>query len=404
MFPRLIIAIFLSAPAGLRAGWGFTFKLAQSGPCPAVVTGNFSLPPVNNMPTQSQCESLRAQILGIKQCTAIYASSSPYNYLGQCCVFYTCTPCSGFDDPKNGAGSAGGSFSSGGAAGGQPFFARSANTQNLDWEKQTQDRIRVLSGQMEDLFASLKAPSSGDATFDAGYREEMAKSYAKKQPAVGNDDATPRIGGGGGDAGESGESEFFYKLQMRQTGPGGAGITGEERYRGKLMKMETDASGAASVGGAGMAKAGEEAGENEGASDKDPRDYILKESGKAVASQAWDKVKEEADELAGVEVFGTLEKGKIVKKVLEGDYAGAAKDSLDMVVGGLTMTSGMALEGGRIVGGVAKEATINAFEKMNAAVGVPPGKGKEFYEDTIKSLPPPAKFVANFVGMGEEEK
>ena len=65
-------------------GWSFTFQIYTQGNCygyqpPAIVIPNLGIP------TKSQCESLRQQILAIK------------GTVGNCTIGFTCTPCTGSD-------------------------------------------------------------------------------------------------------------------------------------------------------------------------------------------------------------------------------------------------------------------------------------------------------------------
>jgi hypothetical protein len=173
----LIAALFL--PSGLWAGWSFTATLSQSGPCGANVTSGYNIPSISGMPTKELCESTRAQVLAARSCGAMYASSPPYNYIGDCCVFYTCTACTGFDDAKSGAGTAGGTFSSAGASSGEPFFSTSPNTQNRTWARETEDRIRIL-GRRNASGGPLviRAPSTGNRAFDNSYRNLIGLAYS----------------------------------------------------------------------------------------------------------------------------------------------------------------------------------------------------------------------------------
>lgn len=190
----LLFLTLLLAKSSLQAGWSFSAKLTQSGPCSGNATSGITIPPISGLPTKAMCESTRAQILAIRSCVAMYGGCCPSTYLGQCCVFYNCTACSGFDDPTGGAGTAGGDFSSGGAAQGKAFFSKNRNTENLDWERETEARLKVFGNQMNDLMAQMKAPSTGDSKFDSNYQKQMAKSYGGG--AYDQDSSVVRIGAG----------------------------------------------------------------------------------------------------------------------------------------------------------------------------------------------------------------
>jgi hypothetical protein len=142
------------------------------------VTSGFNIPSISGMPTKEVCESLRAQVLATRSCGAMY-SCCPSTYIGDCCVFYTCTACTGFDDAKSGAGTAGGNFSSGGASSGEPFFSTNPNTKNRSWAGETEDRIRIL-GERSSSGAALmiRAPSTGNQAFDNSYRNLISQAYS----------------------------------------------------------------------------------------------------------------------------------------------------------------------------------------------------------------------------------
>lgn len=178
-FKVLILPLLLACAGGLQASWGVTIKLTHSGPCPGGIPSP-ALPAVSGMPKRQICESLRAQILAIRQCVAEYGSGGAY--IGDCCVFYTCSACQGSDDDTGGAGAAGGNFNSGGAAQGKAFFSSNANTENKDWAQETKDRVKVLGGQARQERQRVQAPSTGHKNFDDAYARQMAKSYA--QPGV----------------------------------------------------------------------------------------------------------------------------------------------------------------------------------------------------------------------------
>jgi hypothetical protein len=400
----VLFLVLLFSNAALKASWTISFTMSQSGPCPVNASAYFvQFPPVSGLPTQAMCESLRAQILADRQCIPEYASSSPYNYLGDCCIFYVCPPCTGFDDaqPGSGAGTAGGSFSSGGAASGQPFFSQSQNTQNLDWARETQERIKVLGGQMKDLLAKIYAPSTGDQQFDNSYPKQMAAAYSDDSSAV-------RIGGG-----ELKESAFFYQLQGRQTGEQGAGITAEERYRQHLAKVPVDADGAlpADEGSLNSATTDAQGNQELGGAAETLQGRLITGSGQVLADQAVDKTREViADvaaetvglELAGGTIVNVADGVKIVAAIAQGDTKEAVKGTLELAAGALTWTSGATLAAGQMVGGEAKNLVINLFSQLNAAVGKDPGQARQDYNDIVNSMPKGQQIIAHSIGMGSD--
>ena len=170
-----LMLVLLLCAGGLRASWTLSFQLAHSGPCPGGLPSP-TLPAVPGMPKRQMCESLRAQILAIRQC--VPETDSYGNFIGNCCVFYTCSACQGSDDDTGGTGAAGGNFNSGGAAQGKAFFSNSANTENKDWAKETQERVKVLGGQARQERQRIQAPSTGHKKYDDAYARQMAKAYA----------------------------------------------------------------------------------------------------------------------------------------------------------------------------------------------------------------------------------
>jgi hypothetical protein len=173
----LLVSAF-SLAATLSASWSLSIKLTYSGPCPAGSTISYGLPSATGMPKRQICESLRAQVLAIKQCVAEYGGGPTYPYIGDCCVFYTCSACQGSDDDAGGAGAAGGNFNSGGAAQGKAFFSNSANTENKDWAQETQERVKALGGEARQERQLIQAPSTGHKDYDDAYARQMAKAYA----------------------------------------------------------------------------------------------------------------------------------------------------------------------------------------------------------------------------------
>lgn len=76
-------------------GWTFTFQLSQSGPC----GDNAPIDLIHALPNfgfanQGQCESLRQTVLAVSQSYPVYNAG---RYIGDCSIFYTCTPCTASD-------------------------------------------------------------------------------------------------------------------------------------------------------------------------------------------------------------------------------------------------------------------------------------------------------------------
>lgn len=185
----LLSLCLLASPAWLKASWSFSFKLTQSGPCYGDVTSSYTFPPLSGLPSKDVCESFRSMVLAARACAAVYATSPPYQYIGDCCVFYTCTPCTGFDIPKALSGSPGGDLNSTGAAAGQPMFSPNPNTANNNWDKEVQDKLAQLgqgarpflgggAGRERGQGPRIQGPRTGNRAFDNGYHRQLQRYYA----------------------------------------------------------------------------------------------------------------------------------------------------------------------------------------------------------------------------------
>jgi hypothetical protein len=130
----LFIAFICFSNKANAQGWSFTFQIYTSGNCGGVVPPVITVPHLG-LPTKSQCESLRAQVLAIK------ASG------GGCTVGYTCTPCTGSDIVTPGQGTTTGVGSSFGVGNpgdvsfdgqftGKPLFTTHQSSAFEDWARE----------------------------------------------------------------------------------------------------------------------------------------------------------------------------------------------------------------------------------------------------------------------------
>lgn len=163
-------------------GWTFTFQLAQSGPCTSGVT----LPVLPTFPnlgisTQGQCESLRQTILSIKESMPMY--DSHYNYIGDCSLFYTCTPCTGSDIVVSGQTSPG-DVSFDGQFEGQPFFTTHESSAFEDWAKDYRQQLEAygITSILGNELNASNIPLTGDLEFDAFYINQTANFNPKTSP------------------------------------------------------------------------------------------------------------------------------------------------------------------------------------------------------------------------------
>jgi hypothetical protein len=164
-------------------GWSFTFQIYTSGNCGGVVPPVVTVPHLG-LPTKSQCESLRAQVLAIK------AS------VGGCTVGYTCTPCTGSDivtpgqGTITGGGSASGMVNPGevsfdGQFTGKPLFTTHQSSAFEDWAREYRQQLGSY-GITSILGNTLKRPGIPNVplTGDLGIDTTYAKLSADFSPAI----------------------------------------------------------------------------------------------------------------------------------------------------------------------------------------------------------------------------
>lgn len=161
----------------IAQGWSFTFQIYATGNCGGVQPPAVTLPHLG-LPTKSQCESLRQQVLAIK------AS------VGGCTVGYTCTACTGSDIVTPGPGGTGGlGGSSGqGAAGevsfdglfeGKPLFTPHQSSAFEDWARDYRQQlesygITSILGKNITPNQIPEIPLTGDIGVDTTYAKLAA--------------------------------------------------------------------------------------------------------------------------------------------------------------------------------------------------------------------------------------
>lgn len=176
---------FIHINTALSQGWGFTFQLTQSGPCGANIPGlpTFTVP--NAFPTQGQCEALRQTILSVKISAPQYDNRG--KYIGDCSVFYTCTPCTGSDIVVSGQ-SGPGEVSLEGQYLGKPLYSPHESSAFEDWSKEYRQQLESY-GITSILGNSLtaKIPLTGNKDFDDFYAGQTANfnptTTASSKPA-----------------------------------------------------------------------------------------------------------------------------------------------------------------------------------------------------------------------------
>jgi len=166
-------------------GWGFSFQITTSGPCygdiPAIPS--FNIP--NGIPNKSQCESLRQTILDIKVSGAVYDEHG--NYIGDCSVFYTCTPCTGSDIVTTSNGSSGpGSVSVNGLTQGTAFFSPHESEAIQNWIDDYMEKMKAMGWDINAANTPTlqDVPLTGDLNFDKYYFDQVMRFEKPEQGGV----------------------------------------------------------------------------------------------------------------------------------------------------------------------------------------------------------------------------
>jgi len=185
----LFISLFLSfiAIIGFNStsnaqGWTFTFQLAQSGPCPPGAPLPI-LPTFPNfgIPTQGQCEALRQTILSIN--SSFPVTDNKGNYIGDCSIFYTCTPCTGSDISTPGQVNPG-EVSFNGQYEGEAFFTAHESSAFEDWSKDYRQQLASygITSILDQPLNAFRIPLTGDPDFDAFYNNQTSNFNPTTSP------------------------------------------------------------------------------------------------------------------------------------------------------------------------------------------------------------------------------
>jgi len=163
-------------------GWTFTFQLAQSGPCPPGAPLPI-LPTFPNfgIPTQGQCEALRQTILSINSSFPVTDNNG--NYIGDCSIFYTCTPCTGSDISTPGQVKPG-EVSFNGQYEGEAFFTAHESSAFEDWSKDYKKQLEAFGiiSILDNPLNAFKIPLTGDQDFDAFYNNQTSNFNPTTSP------------------------------------------------------------------------------------------------------------------------------------------------------------------------------------------------------------------------------
>jgi hypothetical protein len=226
-----LFALFLAGrPAEMAAqGWIFSFTVTSSGPCgtslPYIPT--FTVP---YMPNQSFCESLRQQILAIQASAPVYDNRG--QYIGDCTVFYTCTPCTGSDMTLPGDNSLeSGVVSIDGLSQGSAFFSPHQSKAIENW---IDDYIQKMKSMGMDTYSQQASgkdiPVTGDPDFDRYYSEQSIRFEKPEQGGVVDLSDRPGVVDL---LGKQGNETVEKKEEPQMVVPvmGSAPLTAEERER-----------------------------------------------------------------------------------------------------------------------------------------------------------------------------
>ncbi|MBN1789114.1 MAG: hypothetical protein JW830_01370 [Bacteroidales bacterium] len=173
LFAFFALFAFMLSPVIRAQGWNFTFTVTTSGPCggymPYIPT--FTIP---YMPTQSYCESIRQNILSIRVSQPM--TDEYGNYIGDCSVFYTCTPCSGSDMASASGQSEPGSVSIDGLLQGTSFFSPHQTGELESWMNDYTLKLKSMGITMDEnsSFTAQDIPLTGEPLVDEFYvRQSM---------------------------------------------------------------------------------------------------------------------------------------------------------------------------------------------------------------------------------------
>ena len=142
-------------------------------------------------PTQSMCESLRQQILAIRTSFSQYDSRG--RYIGECSIYYTCTPCTGSDIiAQNQANQVNpGEVTFDGQFQGKPFFTSHQSSAFSDWAKNYQQTLESygITSILGKKLSAYQIPLTGDKNFNEAYLKASSNFNPKVTTPI-NDDTS----------------------------------------------------------------------------------------------------------------------------------------------------------------------------------------------------------------------
>jgi hypothetical protein len=174
-------AIISISSETIAQGWTFTFQVDQSGPC----TGVPPLPVPNlpnfGIPTKNECESLRQTLLAIRSSYPV--TDSKGNYIGECTMYVSCTPCTGSDIVVASQASSG-EVSFNGQYTGEPLYSSHESSAFEDWSLDYRQQLASygITSILGNTLTPPGIPLTGDRDFDAFYTSQSA-SFNPTTPA-----------------------------------------------------------------------------------------------------------------------------------------------------------------------------------------------------------------------------
>ena len=203
-FVMIILLMIMMATGAYGQGWTFSIQLKSPG-CEGVgsyvTQANALLSSINTMgiPTKSECDAIRQQILAIKV-------SGPNGNGGTCSVYYSCGECVGSDISGTSGAGVVGTVSINGLAQGLAFFSTHPSSDYENWYNDLLVKFQSMGVDLKG-YISGDGLATSDANFNQGYADQIAE-FEKKA----NDDITYQKPEQGGVVDLTGKSAFEGKV------------------------------------------------------------------------------------------------------------------------------------------------------------------------------------------------
>lgn len=168
-----IYAIFGISSDTIAQGWTFSFQVDQSGPCAGVPPLPIPNLPNFGIPTKSECEAIRQTLLAIRSSYPV--TDSRGNYIGECTLYVSCTPCTGSDIVIANQASSG-EVSFDGQFTGEPLYSTHESSAFEDWSKDYKQQLESygITSILGNTLTAPQIPLTGDRDFDTYYTKQTA--------------------------------------------------------------------------------------------------------------------------------------------------------------------------------------------------------------------------------------